>query len=61
MPKSKHRRKPGEKAVRHPGRGKETALKDRRPEQVQSQLQASRPEADASRLPLFHLGDPHRG
>jgi hypothetical protein len=49
MPKSKHRRKPGGKAVTHPGRGKPGKPLQAWLDELEAELQ----EPDTSGLPLF--------
>jgi len=52
MPKSKHRRKPGEKAAAHPGRGKQAKLIERSNDA--DDITKARREAPNTRgLPLF--------
>jgi hypothetical protein len=53
VPKTKHRRKAGGKAVPHPGRGKEVALLRLREEEERQEVRR-RPMQDSLRgLPLF--------
>jgi hypothetical protein len=49
MPKSKHRRKPGGKAVAHPGRGKPGKPLQAWLDELEVELR----ESDTSGLPLF--------
>jgi|tagenome__1003787_1003787.scaffolds.fasta_scaffold20883191_4 hypothetical protein len=64
MPRSKHRRKPGERATAHPGQGRERAGLDRAldrlinepPEKEKSEAKAA--ASDLRGLPLFNLRIP---
>jgi hypothetical protein len=54
MPKSKHRRKPGEKATARPGRGKQAKLIERsnEPDEI---AKARREAPNTHGLPLFEV------
>jgi hypothetical protein len=59
MPKTKHRRKAGGKAVPHPGRGKEGSPFRLRVEERQEGKQVTRAMQDSVRgLPLFDASKP---